>query len=101
MEAAWRRFVGARERYEQLDRFIDLARRGDPAQRTLAYAVLVQSVRSPRAPAPIRAKVTPAIAAAWADPASAPSLVDAITIMRVQSQYAEPLQAYESQQRKR
>jgi hypothetical protein len=39
------------------------------------------------------------IDAAWADPASAPSLVQAITLLRVESQYAEKLQAY-GQQRK-
>jgi hypothetical protein len=32
--------------------------------------------------------------AAWADPASATSLVQAIGVMRVESQYAEKLAAY-------
>jgi hypothetical protein len=71
-----------------------MARTGQPEQRTLAYSVLVQSVRSARTPAPVRDKVAPVIAAAWTDPASAPSLVRAITIMRLESQYSEQLAAY-------
>jgi hypothetical protein len=94
VEAAWRRYVGDRQRTQQLDYFVNLARTGDPAQRTLAYAVLVQAVRNPRAPQAIRDQVTPVITAAWTDPAAARSLVDAITIMRVESQYAEQLRAY-------
>ncbi len=69
----------------------------DSAQRTLAYAVLLQSVRTPRTPAATRAKVTPVIDAAWANPAAAPRLVQAIMIMRVESQYTERLQAYLAQ----
>ena len=94
VEAAWRRFVGDRRRAAELDHFIAMARTGQPEQRTLAYAILVQSVRSARTPAPVREKVAPVIAAAWTDPASAPSLVQAITIMRLQSQYEEQLAAY-------
>jgi hypothetical protein len=94
VEAAWRRFVGDRRRTTELDYFIDLARTGRPEQRTLAYSVLVQSVRSARTAAAIRDKVTPVLAAAWTDPASAASLVQAITIMHLESQYAEPLAAY-------
>ena len=70
------------------------AKSGDPAQRTLAYAVLLQTVRTPRTPPAIREKVTPVIDAAWADPAAAPRLVDAIAIMRVESQYTDKLHAY-------
>jgi len=94
IEAAWRRWVGDRNRFAQIDYFIDQAKTGDPARRTLAYAVLLQSVRTPRTPAAIRDKVTPVIDAAWTDPAAAPRLVDAIAIMRVESQYAQKLQAY-------
>jgi hypothetical protein len=36
--------------------------------------------------------------AAWADPTLTPRLVDAIGIMRVDSQYAEQLQAYKAKQ---
>ena len=71
-----------------------MARTGQAEQRTLAYAVLVQSVRSTRTPAPVREKVNPVIASAWTNPASAPSLVQAITSMRLESQYAEQLAAY-------
>jgi len=100
VESAWRRFVGDRRRMGELDYFINMARTGQPSQRTLAYAVLVQAVRTPRTPAPVRERVAPVIDAAWADPASAPSLVQAITLMRVESQYTEKLQAYGQQQRK-
>ena len=94
IEVAWRRWVGDRQRFAQIDYFIDLAKTGDPAQRTLAYAVLLQTVRTPRTPAAIRDKVTPVLDAAWADAAAAPRLVDAIAIMRVESQYTEKLNAY-------
>jgi hypothetical protein len=93
IEGAWRRYVGDRRRMAELDRFIQLAKTGTPAQRTLAYAVLVQSVRTPRTPPPVRERVAPVIEAAWTDPASTPSLVQAITIMKVESQYADKLQA--------
>jgi hypothetical protein len=94
VEAAWRRFVGDRRRAGELDYFINMARTAQPSQRTLAYAVLVQSIRAPRTPAPVREKVAPVIDAAWSDPASAPSLVQAISLMRLDSQYAEKLAAY-------
>ena len=35
--------------------------------------------------------------AAWADPASAPSLVQAITLMRLESQYTDKLSTYKQQ----
>jgi hypothetical protein len=94
IEAAWRRWVGERLRFGQLDYFLDVARSGDPSQRTLAYAVLLQATRSQRTPAEVREKVAPVLDAAWADPALAPRLVDAIRIMRVESQYAPQQQAY-------
>jgi putative membrane-bound dehydrogenase-like protein len=94
VETAWRRFVGDRRRASELDYFINMARTAQPSQRTLAFAVLVQSIRAPRTPAPIRERVAPVIDAAWSDPASAPSLAQAISLMRVESQYAEKLAAY-------
>ena len=94
METAWRRFVGDRRRMGEIDYFITMAKKTEPSQRTLAYAVLLQSVRSPRTPAAIREKVTPVLEAAWADAASAPTLVQAITLMRLESQYTEKLAAY-------
>jgi hypothetical protein len=94
VEAAWRRVVGDRRRAAELDYFINLAKTGQPAQRTLAYAVLVQGIRAPRTPAPVREKVTPVIDAAWADRASAASLVQAITLMRLETQYAEKIAVY-------
>jgi putative membrane-bound dehydrogenase-like protein len=96
IEVAWRRWVGDRQRFAQIDYFAQLAKTGEPAQRTLAYAVLLQSVRTPRTPPAIREKVTPVLDAAWADAAAAPRLVEAITIMRVESQYTDKLQAYQS-----
>jgi putative membrane-bound dehydrogenase-like protein len=94
LEASWRRYVGDRRRVSDLDYFINVAKTAEPSQRTLAYAVLLQSIRTPRTPAPIREKVAPVIEAAWSDPASAPSLVQAIGLMRLESQYAEKLAAY-------
>jgi hypothetical protein len=94
VEAAWRRFVGDRRRMNELDYFIKMATSAESSQRTLAYAVLLQSIRTPRTPAPVRAKVTPVVDAAWTDPASAPSLVQAISLMRLESQYTDKLAAY-------
>jgi putative membrane-bound dehydrogenase-like protein len=96
IEMSWRRWVGDRQRLQQMDHFIALAQSGEPAQRTLAYAVLLQSVRSPRAPQQLRDRVNPVIEAAWADRTAAPRLVDAIAIMRVESQYADRLRAHMS-----
>ena len=94
VEAAWRRFVGDRARLQQADRFIELTRSGSAAERTLAYAVLVQSVRSNRTPEAVRNQVTPVIEAAWANPTAAGELVQAIRVMRAESQYTDRLQAY-------
>jgi putative membrane-bound dehydrogenase-like protein len=94
VEAAWRRFVGDRRRMGEIDYFITMSKRAEPSQRTLAYAVLLQSVRSPRTPAAVRDKVTPVLDAAWSDPASAPSLVQAVSLMHLESQYTEKLAAY-------
>ena len=77
-----------------LDYFITMARSGQPASRTLAFAVLAQSIRAPRTPPAVREKVAPVIDAAWSDPASAPNLVQAIGVMRLESQYTEKLAAY-------
>ena len=99
IEAAWRRWVGERLRNGQLDYFLNLARSAnDPAQRTLAYAVLVQVARNQRVPAAMREAIVPVLDAAWADPALTPRLVDAITIMRVESQYTQQLDAYKAKQ---
>jgi putative membrane-bound dehydrogenase-like protein len=94
IEGAWRRFVGDRRRLGELDYFINMSKTAQPSQRTLAYAVLVQSIRAQRTPPGVREKVTPVIDAAWGDPVSAPSLVQAIMLMRLESQYAEKLAAY-------
>jgi hypothetical protein len=100
VETAWRRFVGDRRRFNELDYFITMAKTAQPAQRALAYAVLIQSVRTPRTPAPVREKVAPVIEAAWADSASTPSLVQAIRLMRLESQYADKLAAHNPQKGK-
>ena len=95
VETAWRRFVGARERTWQLEKFAELARSGDPSQRVLGYAVLVQSVRNPRfTPETVRTFVQPVLAKAWSDPAAAASLVQAIHVMRLDNQYAEQLKSF-------
>ncbi len=94
VETAWRRYVGDRRRMGELDYFITTSKTAQPSQRVLAFAVLVQSIRAPRTPPAIREKVTSALEAAWADPASAPSLVQAIVLMRLEGQYTDRIAAY-------
>ena len=94
VETAWRRFVGDRRRAGEMDYFITMAKTAHSSQRVLAYAVLLQSIRAPRTPPAVREKVTPVIEAAWADATSAPSLVQAIGLMRLDSQYTDKLAAY-------
>ena len=104
VEQAWRRYVGDRMRFQQVDQFIELAHSDDAERRVLAYAVLVQlnraGARRPGAPAPAAgtpmAKVPAAIDAAWSNPTGAASLVRAITIMKVQAAYADKLMDYEA-----
>ena len=91
VEAAWRRFVGARERGGQLDYFVGLTKTGDAAQKTLAYAILLQQVRNPRAQQAVRDRVQPVLTAGWADAATAPHLARAVRIMKLDTQYAEQL----------
>jgi len=91
IELAWRRFVGARERSQQIDFFADLASANDPAQRTLAFAVLVQAVRNPRSQPTVRERVQSVLAAAWNSPVAAHNLAAAVRIMRLENQYAEQL----------
>ena len=101
-ETAWRRFVGDRRRASEIDYFVNLARNGEPAQRTLAYAVLIQNVRTPaRTPAAVRDKVMPALEVAWTDPVSAPSLAHAIGVMKLEAQYADKLAAYRAANEKK
>ncbi len=97
MEAAWRRYIGARERNAQLDDFVGLTRTGTAAQRTLAYAVLLQAVRNPRAQAAVREKVQPVLSAAFADSTSGPLAARAVRIMKLDAQYAEQLKAFPPQ----
>ncbi|HEX8848784.1 MAG TPA: hypothetical protein VF761_04550 [Gemmatimonadaceae bacterium] len=98
VEMAWKRFVGARERTWQLEKFAQLAKSSDPAQRVLGYSVLVQSVRNPRwTPEFVSNFVQPVLAAAWSDPTATASLVQAIRIMRVDAQYADQLKAHAGQ----
>ena len=93
IELAWRRFVGARDRSQQIDFFADLAASNDAAQRTLAFAVLVQASRNPRAQPSVRDQVQRVLATAWSNPVAARNLADAIRIMRLENQYAEQLKA--------
>ena len=78
----------------ELDYFVNMSRTAQPSQRVLAFAVLAQSIRGTRTPAAIREKVTPVLDAAWADPSSAPSLVQAIVLMRLDGQYTDKIAAY-------
>ena len=93
VETAWRKFVGARERNAQLDYFIGVAKGTNAAQRTLAFAILIQSVRSPRVQPAVRDKVQPVLLAAWADAAAAPLLARAVRVMHLETQYADQLKA--------
>ena len=68
-----------------------LAKTGDAAQKTLAYAILPQQVRNPRAQQAVSDTVQPVLTAGWADAANAPNLARAVRIMKLQAQYAEPL----------
>ena len=94
VETAWRRYVGDRRRMSELDYFITMSKTAQPSQRVLAFAVLVQSIRAPRTPPAVREKVTPVLDAAWADAASAPSLVQAIVLMRLEAQYTDRIAAF-------
>jgi hypothetical protein len=42
----------------------------------------------------VREKVTPVIEAGWSDPASTPSLVQAVNVMHLESQYGDKLAAH-------
>lgn len=94
VEAAWRRYVGDRRRMGELDYFITMSKTSQPSQRVLAYAVLMQSIRAPRTPPAVREKVMPVLDAAWGDPASAPSLVQAVVLMRMEAQYTDRIAAF-------
>jgi putative membrane-bound dehydrogenase-like protein len=95
VETAWRRYVGDRRRMQEIDQWIQMAQTGEPHERTLAFSVLVQSVRTPRTPPVIRDKVKPVLDAAWSDPVAAPSLAQAVRVMKTESQYADRLAAYD------
>jgi putative membrane-bound dehydrogenase-like protein len=93
---AWRRFVGDRRNFGAVDYYVNLAKTGSPQERVLAYSVLAQINRAGRVPPETKQKVGQAIEAGWSDAASAPSLVQAINIMGVESQYADQLKAFQS-----
>ena len=106
VEQAWRRYVGDRNRVGQIDDFIALAKNSDPEQRVLAFSVLAQLQRLARGrnnmlatmfAAPL-AKIATTIDNAWTDPAVAPNLVRAITIMKLEANYSDQLKAYQSKQ---
>ncbi|MEO7361198.1 MAG: family 16 glycoside hydrolase, partial [Gemmatimonadaceae bacterium] len=94
IEASWRRYVGDRRRLQELDYFVDLSRSGDANARTLAFAVLLQSVRGGRAAPAVNDKVQPVLTSAWASRASAVDLVRAVNIMRLSAAYTQQLEAY-------
>jgi len=94
IEASWRRYVGDRRRLQELDYFVDLSRSGDANARTLAFAVLLQSVRGGRAAPAVNDKVQPVLTSAWASRASAADLVRAVNIMRLDAAYTQQLEAY-------
>jgi hypothetical protein len=91
--SAWRRFVGDRRRFGDAAYFVSLAKSDDPAQRELAYAVLLQIARSSRGPAEAKAAAAGAIQAGWADRQGAPQLAKAVAVMHLESQYADQLRA--------
>ena len=94
IESSWRRYVGDRRRLPELDYFVDLSRAADANARTLAFAVLLQSVRGGRAAPAVNDKVQPVLTAAWASRASAADLVRAVNIMRLDAAYTQQLEAY-------
>ena len=94
IDQAWRRFVGDRRRQMELDYFAEMSRSSQRGQRTLAFAVLLQSIRGNRVSQNIRTRVTPVLDSTWTDRARATDLVQAITIMRVEAQYTERLEAF-------
>jgi hypothetical protein len=102
VEQAWRRYVGDRGHFGQVDDYIALSHDADPQKRVLAYAVLVQlnrvAARSGMANAgpfaALRQKAVGAIEEGWTDPARAQSLARAVRIMRLEADYAEQLKAH-------
>ncbi|MGV3707953.1 MAG: DUF7133 domain-containing protein [Gemmatimonas sp.] len=94
LEASWRRYVGDRRRLQELDWFVDLSRSADSSARTLAFAVLLQSVRGGRAAPAVNDKVQPVLTAAWTSQAAASDLVRAVGIMRLESAYTQQLEAH-------
>jgi putative membrane-bound dehydrogenase-like protein len=94
--SAWRRFVGDRRRFGELDYFENLARTGTPSERVLGYSVLAQINRAGRVPPAVKERVGKAIEAGWSDPASAPSLAQAVQIMGVESQYTDQLKNFQA-----
>ena len=94
LETSWRRYVGDRRRLQELDYFVDLSHSGDANARTLAFAVLLQSVRGGRAAAAVNDKVQPVLVAAWVSHSSATDLVRAVNIMRLDAAYTQQLEAY-------
>jgi HEAT repeat protein len=106
IEQAWRQYVGERNRIGQVDQFVEFAHSSDPEQRVLAFSVLTQLQRLTRGrnnmfatmfAAPL-VKVGSTIDNGFTDPASAPNLVRAITIMKLEANYADQLKAYQAKQ---
>ncbi|CAN5176256.1 hypothetical protein BH09GEM1_BH09GEM1_40640 [soil metagenome] len=104
VEQAWRRYVGDRNRIGQVDQFVELAHGRDAEQRVLAFSVLTQLQRVTRGrnnmmaamfAGPL-AKVATTVDNAWTDPVAGPSLVNAIIIMKLETNYAEQLKAYQA-----
>ena len=104
VEQAWRSYVGDRTRIGQIDQFVELAHSNDPNQRVLAFSVLAQLQRLTKGRNNMFAtmfagplvKVNTTVDNAWNDPALTPELVRAITIMKVEANYADQLKAYQA-----
>ena len=92
VETAWRRFVGDRRRMGEIDYFITMAKSRALAAHPGVRRAAPEHPLAPHA-GPLREKVAPVIEVMWADTASAPSLVQALSLMRLESQY-EKLAAY-------
>jgi len=104
VEQAWRRYVGDRMQIQHIDEFVELSHSADAERRVLAFSVLAQLQRAARGrgnmmattfAAPL-AKVSTTIDHAWTDSAAAPTLVRAITIMKLEANYADQLKAYQA-----
>ena len=93
VRGAWQQFVQEREHAENADRFVEMAQEGRPAQRQLAYAVLLNLAGTDGVDESVRQKAETALEAAWEDDATTVDLLRAIGHTR-SSDYADRVDEY-------